>query len=87
MSNLSPAPGTPQTADKAKWAGIISAALAFAAAFLAYWIADVDPFTSKEVGEAVLTSAIAAGVIGGGTGATAFNVQNKAVSRNKVVNQ
>lgn len=69
MSNLSPAPGTPQTSTKAYVAG----ALAFAAAFVTYWIADVDPFTAKEMGEAALSGAVAAGLIGGGTHA----VKNK----------
>lgn len=69
MSNLSPAPGTPQTPTKA----FVSGALTFAAAFVSYWIADKDPFTAKEIGEAVLISAVASGVIGGGT----FAVKNR----------
>ena len=69
MSNHSPAPGVPQTATKA----YASAALSFAAAFLAYWIADKDPFTAKEIGEAALTGAIAAGFVGGGT----YKVKNR----------
>jgi hypothetical protein len=66
MSTNSPAPGTPQTGTKA----YVAAALSFVAAFVTYWIADVDPFTAKEVGEAALTGAVAAGLIGGGTFAT-----------------
>jgi len=77
MSTMSPTPGTPQTSDKAKWAGIVSGALTFVASILAYWIADADPFTSKEFGEAVLIAAVTAGVIGGGTGAATHSVTNK----------
>lgn len=79
MSNMnsdhdySPTPGTPQTSTKA----YVAAALSFVAAFVTYWIADVDPFTSKEVGEAALTAAIAAGIIGGST----HTIKNKAKSR------
>jgi hypothetical protein len=79
MSNLSPAPGVPQTGTKAKYAGVVSAGLTFVGAVLAYWIADADPFTAKEFGEAVLTGAVAAGVIGGGTGVATYNAQNKPV--------
>ena len=77
MSNLSPAPGTPQTGTKAKYAAVVSGALTFVGAVLAYWIADADPFTAKEFGEACLTGAVAAGVIGGGTGAATYKVQNQ----------
>lgn len=68
--NFSPAPGTPQTPYKAYVAG----ALSFVAAFVTYWIADVDPFTGKEMGEAALAGAVSAGIIGGST----FGVKNKA---------
>lgn len=70
MTHLSPTPGTPQTPTKA----VVSAALTFVAAFVTYWIADVDPFTAKEMGEAALTGAVASGIIGGGT----YAVKNKA---------
>lgn len=63
MSNLSPAPGVPQTPTKAYVATILT----FVASFVTYWIADKDPFTAKEIGEAAVTAAVAAGIIGGGT--------------------
>ena len=69
MSGYSPAPGTPQTPYKA----YVSAALSFVYAFVAYWIADVEPFTAKEAGEAALSGAVAAGLIGSGT----YAVKNK----------
>jgi high-affinity Fe2+/Pb2+ permease len=69
MSTYSPEPGVPQTGTKA----YVATGLSFAAAFLAYWIADKDPFTAKEIGEGVLTAAIAGGIVGGGT----FTVKNR----------
>lgn len=69
MSNNSPAPGVPQTGYKA----YAATALAFVSAVVAYWIADVDPFTHKEMGEAVLTGLGAAGV----TGIPTYFVRNR----------
>lgn len=68
MSNVNPSGDDPKRPYKAVTAG----ALSFVAAFIAYWIADKDPFTAKEVGEAVLTGGVSAGLIGGGT----FAVRN-----------
>lgn len=59
----SPAPGTPQTAYKA----YAAAALSFLALVLAYWIADAGSFTSKDLGEAILTALVGSGVTGGVT--------------------
>jgi hypothetical protein len=46
--------------------------LAFVGTFVAFWIADTDPFTAKEIGQAALTAAAASGVTGLGT----FGVPN-----------
>lgn len=62
MSN-SPNPGVPQTATKS----IVSGVGAGVVAFLGFWIADTDPFTSKEIGQAVLLGLIGSGLIGGAT--------------------
>lgn len=72
MSNLSPAPGVPQTGTKA----YVSAALAFVVAFATYYIADVDPFTKKEIVEALIIAAIGSGLAGGGT----YVAKNKVTS-------
>jgi hypothetical protein len=69
MSNYSPDPGVPQTPTKA----YAATGLAFVAGFVAFWIGDKDPFTSKDIGEAALTAAMSAGIIGGAT----YKVKNK----------
>jgi len=63
MSNYSAAPGTPQTSTKAVVATLLSAV----AGFVTYWVADKDPFTAKEAGNAVLLAIGASGLTGGGT--------------------
>lgn len=63
MTDYSPAPGTPQTSTKA----IAATVLTFITAFAGIWIADVDPFTSKEFVGALVTAAIGAGITGGVT--------------------
>lgn len=70
MSNLSPAPGTPQTPTKA----LFSALVAFLLAAGAYYIADDDPFTRKEMVEMLLLGLVGSGLTGG----TAYAVKNKA---------
>lgn len=69
MSDLSPAPGTPQTATKAWWA----TGLTFAVAFVTFWVADDDPFTAKEAAQGVVSALIASGLVGG----TAYQVPNR----------
>ncbi len=66
----SPAPGTPQTGTKALVATVLTAA----AAFVVYWVADKDPFTAKDIGEAALSALVASGLTGAGT----FGTQNRA---------
>lgn len=73
MSNLSPAPGVPQTGTKA----YVAAALSFIVAFGVYWIADKDPFTAKDMGEAAISGLVASGLIGGST----YKVKNKPTRR------
>lgn len=68
MSNPSPAPGTPQSAHKA----YIATALTAIGTFVSFWIADVDPFTAKEIGQGCLLALIASGLTGGAT----FGVRN-----------
>ena len=45
----------------------VSTFITLFATFLAYWVADVDPFTNKEMGEAFLIALGASGVTGGAT--------------------
>lgn len=69
MSNLSPAPGTPQTGYKA----YVATALAFITIVVSAWIGDDDGVTAKEI-----AGWIVSGVIGSGlTGAVTYGVQNK----------
>jgi hypothetical protein len=69
MSGYSPAPGTPQTSDKAIWSAVVG----FLVAVGGYYVADDDPFTRKELVEAFLLGLIATGLTGGVT----FAVKNK----------
>jgi hypothetical protein len=62
MSGYSPAPGTPQTGTKA----IVSGVIGFILAFGAYYVADADPFTKKEIVEAFLLAIVGSGLAGGG---------------------
>lgn len=68
MSGNSPAPGTPQTGTKA----YVASAISFLAIFVGIWVADVDPFTGKEVAAAIVTALIGSGITGG----TAYAVKN-----------
>lgn len=59
--------------DKAKpYKAYIATALTAVGTFAAYWIADKDPFTAKEIGEAALAALVASGLTGGAT----FQVKN-----------
>jgi hypothetical protein len=69
MSNLSPAPGTPQTPTKA----YAATALAFLTVVLSAWIADDGGVTAKEIVAWIVSAAIGAGLTGGVT----YKVQNK----------
>lgn len=50
----------------------VAAGLTAVGTFVAYWVADKDPFTAKEVGEAAVAALIASGLTGGAT----FRVPN-----------
>lgn len=54
------------TAHKA-WA---ATGLSFLILFATFWIADTDPFTSKEIAQGLVTAAIGSGMTGGATYAT-----------------
>lgn len=45
----------------------VATALTFVSAFIAFWVADAEPFTTKDAGQALLASLVAAGLTGGGT--------------------
>jgi hypothetical protein len=66
----SPEPGTPQTGYKA----YVATGLSFLATFGGFWIADTDPFTSKEVVQGLITAGVSSGIIGAAT----FTVKNRA---------
>lgn len=70
MSNMSPAPGVPQTPTKAYTATALSVLATFGTA----WVADVAPFTAKEAVASAIAALVAGGVIGGVT----FLAKNKA---------
>lgn len=59
--------------DPAKpYKAIASTVLTAVGTFVAYWIADADPFTAKEAAEGGLLALIASGITGGAT----FTVRN-----------
>ena len=62
-----PVPADP----KRPWKAYIAAALAGLSTFVTAWVSDVDPFTAKEIGAAVVAALIAAGATGGFTFAVA----------------
>lgn len=72
-TDLSPTPGTPQTATKA----IVATVLAVVGAFLTAWIADDGGASGQEILTWAVSALITAGVVGGGT----FQVKNRAKFR------
>ncbi len=69
MSNLSPAPGTPQTPAKAIWAAVSTALVA---SLLVLWVALTDDkVTNQEIVQILLALLGAPGVVGYGTYRTA----------------
>lgn len=68
--NPSPAPGTPQSGTKA----YLATALTVLTVFASIWISDDDPFTKKEVVQALITGLISGGVVGVPT----YAVRNRA---------
>jgi hypothetical protein len=74
MSSSSPAPGTPQTADKAKAAAAVTGLLMALAVGVARYFDDKNGTNFTEI-----LSAVAAGVAGAGaTGYATFSTRNKA---------
>lgn len=59
--------------ETTNWKAYASTALTFIGGILAIWVGDEDPFTKKEFVQAVLTSAIGAGVVGGATWAVPYS--------------
>ena len=56
-----PVPADP----KRPWKAYAAAALAGVSTFVTAWVSDVDPFTAKEIGAAVVAALIAAATTGG----------------------
>lgn len=69
-NNLSPAPGVPQTPYKAYAATV----LAFVTIFVSAWIADDNGTNFQEVLTWVISALVGSGI----TGATTYQVKNKA---------
>jgi hypothetical protein len=68
-SNLSPAPGTPQTPHKA----VAAAVLAFLTILVSAWIADDNGASGQEILGWIVEAVIGSGLTGGVT----FQVKNK----------
>jgi hypothetical protein len=60
---------------KRPWKAVAATVLSFVGTFAAFWIADTDPFTSKEIAQGLLTAAASSGLTGG----TAYMVRNPKV--------
>lgn len=72
MSDITPAPGTPQTNHKAYVATAMSFLGVFLTALLAEWT-DTDPLSARD-----FVVALAAGVVSGGvTGGLTWQVKNR----------
>lgn len=71
----SPAPGTPQTATKAVWSGVVSFLLAFAGAVFVS-IKDRTDLDSMQASDwlAVIVSAL---VVAGGAGGVTYKARNR----------
>lgn len=69
MSNIDPTTIV-EDDPKKPWKAVVAAVIPFGTTFLAFWIADTDPFTAKEVGQGVLLGLAASGITGGATFAT-----------------
>lgn len=52
---------------KRPWKALVPAAITAATTFVAFWIADTDPFTAKEVGQGVLYALGTSGLTGTAT--------------------
>lgn len=79
MSEFNPSPQVARVeADpKRPWKAIAATALAFVGAFVAHWVADVDPYTAKDAGQGFLVGLSAA--LPGGL--AAYAVRNPLVAK------
>lgn len=64
--------GVVEADPKRPWKALAGGGLGAAAAFLAFWVGDDDPFTKKDAGEAALAAILAFG----GSGVVTFAVPN-----------
>lgn len=62
---------------KKPWKAVAAAVASGLVAFVLYWVADEDPFTWKDAGEALVAGVAASGLVGG----TTFGVRNPLRSR------
>ena len=62
-----PVPADP----KRPWKAYVATGVSALSIFVTAWVADVDPFTSKEIAAAVVAALIGAGLTGAGTFAIA----------------
>lgn len=75
MANPNPPAPVAEADPRRPYKAYAATALTAAGTFVAYWIADTDPFTSKEIGQGILLSLVASGLTGGAT----FAVRNPKV--------
>lgn len=73
MSDVTPAPGTPQTATKA----LVGTVLTFLTVVAGAWIADDGGVSGQEVLTWIVSGLVACGLVGGAV----FQVPNKAKAR------
>lgn len=67
MVNPNPVPVAVEADPKRPYKAYVSAALSAAGTFIAFWIADADPFTAKDAGQGALAALVASGLTGGAT--------------------
>lgn len=68
MPTPAPLPATEVEADPARPNKAIAATVLTAVGtFVAYWVADKDPFTAKDAGQAFVAALLTSGVTGGTT--------------------
>ena len=64
MTDLSPAPGTPQTAEKAGYGGVVAGLAIFLGALLVEWT-DTDPLEARDFVVALCAAAGGGGLTSG----------------------
>jgi hypothetical protein len=68
---------------KRPWKAYAATATSFLAIFVSYWVADGDPFTAREMGEAFVAAAVGSGVVGGATFAKKNPTTRRTVGRRR----